>query len=196
MKGQDYCSCGDCRLCWPRISKPRVAIGLLLWVGALFCTRLAAEYPALWGMQWSVPLGVMILRAYLSIARLTMYFFGKYPLRWRCLILCFLFTLVPVLDVAYLAQGAPKVVVRPFFINEWPNLMDELVEEICYSGNYNVSIQGKNSFIVDASSGQYDVKICGDKIRIAHNENTAEVQCCVLDGPYELAARIVTQIEG
>lgn len=125
-----------------------------------------------------------------------MYFFGKYPLRWRRLILCLLFTLVPVLEVAYLAQGAPKVVVRPFFINEWPNLMDELAEEISYSGNYNVSIQGKNSFILDASSGRYNIEICVDKIRIAHDENTVELQCCILDGPYELAARIVTQIEG
>lgn len=189
----------SCRHCWSSISILHVLTGLFLLVATifLFITHLHQWYPGVWWLLGFVtPLGCLIVRAYLSTTRLSAYFYPKCTVRWRRLILCALFACVPILDFLYISQGAPKVVVRPFFINEWPNLMDELAEEISYSGNYNVSIQGKNSFIVDASSGRYDIEICGDKIRIAHDENTVELQCCVLDGPYELAARIVTQIEG
>lgn len=194
MEGKDYCSCSNCRLCWLRISKPRVAIGLLLWVATLFSIKLATENPALWGMQWSVPFGLMILRAYSSSARLTTYFFSKYEVRWRRLSLCAWFTLLPILDFLYISRGSSNVVVRHFFVNGWANLMEDLAEEFQFRG-YDVTVNNDKECMVYAMNEQYGVKINANTIYVTHNGNTLEHDYCVLDGPCELADIVVAQIE-
>lgn len=197
MKGQDYCSCGDCRLCWPRISKSRVAIGLFLWVATvfLFITHLNQWYPGIWWvLGFVVPIGCLIVRAYLLTARLTTYFYPKYAVQWTRLVLCVFFTCVPILDFLYISQGMPKVVVRHFFANEWPNLMEDLAEELQFRG-YDVTVTTGKECLIYAMNEQYDVKIDANNICMTHNGSTKKFQFCVLDGALELAERIAVEIE-
>lgn len=195
MDEKSVCCPGNCKHCWAYISKFRVVIGLLLWVGAiLLFKQLVEEKPYPWpffALSLGVPIGLMICRAYFVSARLTTYFFSKAPLEER-LLLCIFFALLPVLDVIYFFVGPNKAVVRHFFVEQPQDLLADLAEEL-KCRDYLCSTSGEE-LSVHTSDGQYLIKLCDDKICISQNCQSVKVTFCVLDQPFELANIVIAEI--
>ena len=189
MKGRDYCGRGDCRLCWSRISIFSTLIGLFLWVMAaiLLVKHITVmNLDIFWLLGFSVPLGVLICRAYFSSARLTKYFFSKESIL-VCLFLSALFSLIPILDIVYLKK--PKRTVIPNFFVKWLDI-EEIVEELRYHG-YRVKDITDKGFSVQYSGAQCDVSLCGNTICVAHNGQSAKFSCCIFDNEFEISNKII-----
>lgn len=182
-----------CDMCWPTIGRKHICVGILLWLMAL-CLIYFFLLEEVGLISFIVLLVACFLcRAYFCSANLTTFFFSTTPLLWGRLVLTAIFTVIPALDVHFLLAGPKKAIVHEFFIDEDP----DVTEEVAYAlrNRYFVKILGEKELIIYVDS-PLKVVFFENKISIKNaDEDEKCITFCFFDSPTDIASRIVSFIE-
>lgn len=182
-----------CDMCWPTIGRKHIFVGIALWLMAMFFI-LFFLLEEIGLISFIVALVACFLcRAYFCSANLSTFFFPTTPLLWGRLVLTATFTVIPTLDLQFLFAGYKKVIVHEYFIDEDPNV----TEEVAYAlrNRYFIKILGEKELLIYVDS-PLKVVFFENKISIKSEEEDEKcITYCFFDTPKDIANRIVSFIE-
>lgn len=182
-----------CDMCWPTIGRKHIFVGVLLWLMAMCFISffLSGEIGPVF-LVVSV-IACFLCRAYSCSANLTTYFFPTIPLLRGRLVLTAIFTIIPALDVQFLFTGPKKAIVHEFFIDESPEIAEEVADVL--RNRYLIKILGEKELLIYANSNMkvvfFENKICIER----DPENEKTITYCFFDTPKDIAAHIAAFIE-